>query len=159
MHKDKRVESSRSAHILCACVIRGSLMPGPEECRQSLCGFSLASSTGVRCVHCGSFWWGTDSGPTVQESTGYCVMFLRDLEKESQSVDERVVLDCVSNLKETPWSQKLLLSVYINFLPGTCAVVPKCINTVRMSLSSRQIPYIAATIVLFVAGVLFFAFP
>jgi len=86
-------------------------------------------------------------------------MYLRDLEKESQSVDERVVLDCVSNLKETPWSQKLLLSVRINFPPGTRAVVPKCINTVRMSLSSRQIPYIAATIVLFVAGVLFFAFP
>lgn len=33
---------------------------------------------------------------------GICVMYLRDLEKKSQSVDERVVLDCVSNLKETP---------------------------------------------------------
>ena len=29
----------------------------------------------------------------------------------------------------------------------------------KMTLSTRQIPYIAATIVLFVTGVLFFAFP
>ena len=38
------------------------------------------------------FWCNTNSAPTVQESTGSCVMSPRDLEKESQSVDERVVL-------------------------------------------------------------------
>lgn len=92
---------------------RARQFPAPRDVGSHYTCVRLASTTGV--------WWSVCASGVIQTVLRQCRSLLGHVScpsvilKRKASVDEWVVLECV---KETPWSQKLLLSVHINFPSG-----------------------------------------